>query len=173
MKRFLERRIDASSAALGVPMEYLKDILRSSTAAFGKFLFFMPLAGHRRHLPKNAYHLARLAATQHEDCGTCVQIVVRIALRDGVPEDLLRAGVAGDEAALGDELARVVRFSRAVCSHDADADEDALRARMREQYGQDGLVELALAIASARVFPVTKRALGHATACSRVDVRFS
>jgi len=46
-------------------------------------------------------------------------------------------------------------------------------ARMREPDGQDGLVELALAIASTRVFPVTKRAPGHATACSRVDVLFS
>jgi hypothetical protein len=35
----------------------------------------------------------------------------------------------------------------------------------------EGLVELALAIASARVFPIAKRALGYATSCTLVDAK--
>lgn len=46
-----------------------------------------------------------------------------------------------------------------------------ISGRLRERYGEEGLVELALAIASARVFPVTKRALGYALSCSKVEVR--
>jgi hypothetical protein len=37
--------------------------------------------------------------------------------------------------------------------------------------GDEGLVEMALAIASCRVFPITKRALGYAVSCSAVAVR--
>jgi hypothetical protein len=41
---------------------------------------------------------------------------------------------------------------------------------MRLRYGDEGLVELALAIASCRTFPVTKRVLGYAVSCSDVAV---
>ena len=36
--------------------------------------------------------------------------------------------------------------------------------------GEPALVELAMAIAVARFFPVTRRALGYATSCSRVEI---
>ena len=41
---------------------------------------------------------------------------------------------------------------------------------MVELYGDRGLVELALAIASCRVFPITKRALGYGTSCAAVTI---
>ena len=46
-----------------------------------------------------------------------------------------------------------------------------MRERVRERYGEEGLVELALGIAAARVFPVVKRALGYATSCALVKVK--
>ena len=42
-----------------------------------------------------AWHLARLAATQAEDCGTCVQIVVTLAKADGVAPGLIQTALAG------------------------------------------------------------------------------
>ena len=41
---------------------------------------------------------------------------------------------------------------------------------LRQRYGDQGLIELALAIASSRTFPVTKRVLGFAVSCSQVEV---
>ena len=49
--------------------------------------------------------------------------------------------------------------------------ENALRERIRQRYGDEGLIELALAIAACRTFPVTKRVLGFAVSCSEVTVR--
>lgn len=125
------------------------------------------LASHRRKLPLDAFHVARLAATQVEDCGTCVQIVVNMARKEDVGADLLKAALAGNEAALPAPLGDVLRYARQVAQGQDDAE---LRDRLRASYGEAGLVELALAIATARVFPSVKRAMGHAVSCSLVRV---
>jgi hypothetical protein len=50
--------------------------------------------------------------------------------------------------------------------------EDGLREQPRNRYGDAGLVELALAISSSQVYPITKRALGYATHCAKVTLNF-
>jgi hypothetical protein len=52
-----------------------------------------------------------------------------------------------------------------------NGEEDSLRECIRQRYGDEGLIEMALAIASCRAFPVTKRALGYAVSCSKTAVR--
>lgn len=168
MRRLAHRAVDAAERDLGVPLDYLRDIADTSLAAFVKFGLFTPLAQHRKHLPAAPYHLARIAATQHEDCGTCVQIEVTNALRAGVPEDAVRAVVEGRDEALGD-LEDVVRYARTVA---AAADDPERRATLRARYGEAAFVELALGIAAARVFPTVKRGLGHATACALVPISY-
>jgi hypothetical protein len=66
----------------------------------------------------------------------------------------------GDEAALG------WRYACAVLAHDPEA--DTLRMQIEKLWGPTAVVSLAMAIASARVFPTIKYALGHGHACSRV-----
>ena len=169
MLRLAHRAVEAAERDLGVPLDYLRHIADASLTAFVKFGLFTPLSKHRRHLPAAPYHLARIVATQHEDCGTCVQIEVTSALRAGVPETLVRAVVEGREDDLPAELAEVTRYARSVV---AAAESPGLRDTLRERYGEAGLVELALGIASARVFPTTKRALGYAQACSLVPISY-
>ena len=108
-------------------------------------------------------------ATRHEDCGTCVQIAVNQARKAGLPAELLRAVLDGKLDALPEELRDAYRFAEAVLA--ANGEEDAWRERIRLRYGDEGLIEMALAIASCRVFPITKRALGYAVSCSKVAVR--
>ena len=54
---------------------------------------------------------------------------------------------------------------------EASEEEEPLRQRILERYGEEALVELALGIAAARMFPVTKRALGYATSCALVEIQ--
>lgn len=169
MRRFAHRAVDAAERDLGVPLHYLHTIADTSLAAFVKFGLFTPLAQHRQHLPPAPYHLARIAATQHEDCGTCVQIEVTNALRAGVDEAMVRSVVEGHDEALPADLADVVRYARIVV---AATEEPGLREAVHGRYGDEGLVELALGIAAARVFPTTKRALGFAQACSVVPITY-
>jgi hypothetical protein len=50
--------------------------------------------------------------------------------------------------------------------------EEGLREQLQNRYGDAGLVELALAISSSQVYPITKRALGYATSCAKVTLNF-
>lgn len=169
IRNLILKRLDKEERALGESVDYVRHIVRISLPAFFKFALFTPLAQHRRKLPPTPYRIARIVATQDEDCGTCVQIEVNLARKEGVPADLIRAVLNNRPEALPPELADVHRFAKAVV--EASGQEDELRQRIREQYGEEGLVELALGIAAARVFPVTKRALGYATSCALVEVQ--
>jgi len=161
-------RLAAEERALGASLDYVRDMLRTSLGAFFKFAMFLPLSRHRKALPHAAYHIARIVATRDEDCGTCVQIEVNLARSDGVPVDMIHAVLNEDVEALPGDLADVYRFAVAVVT--ATGGEDALRERLRYRYGEDGLVELALALAAARVFPIIKRTLGYARSCAMVKV---
>jgi alkylhydroperoxidase family enzyme len=169
IRKLILRRLDAEERSLGESLDYLRHVVRTSLPSFIKFALFTPLSQHRRKLPPAPYRVARIVATQDEDCGTCVQIEVNLARKDGVPAEFVRAVLDGRPEGLPPELEEVYRFAKAVVG--ASGEEGELRERLRERYGEEGLVELALGIAAARVFPVTKRALGYATSCALVEVR--
>jgi len=153
---------------LGGSLDYARHILRTSLRAFFKFGRVIPLSEYRRVLPVDAHFTARIVATRDEDCGTCVQIEVNLARRAGMSADLLESVLAERPDDLPLELAEVYRFARAVVKA---RDDEELRAKMRQRYGEEGLVELALAMAACRVFPIVKRTLGYAKSCSLVEVR--
>lgn len=78
-------------------------------------------------MPHEAWYAPKLAATKAEDCGTCTQITVTFAERDGVAPALLAAVLAGNERAMSAEAALGFRFAEAVLARDPGA--DALRIR--------------------------------------------
>jgi alkylhydroperoxidase family enzyme len=169
LRRFILGRIAAAERELGVPLEYCRYMIRVSLRASLKFAKFLAVDEYRRVLPAGPMYVARIVAVRDEDCGTCVQIAVNQAKKAGVAADVLRAVLDGRPEDLPEELGDAYRFAEAVVTQSGE--EDALRERIRLRYGDEGLVEMALAIASCRVFPVTKRALGYAVSCSAVTLR--
>lgn len=169
IRRLILRRLDAEERTLGMSVDYLRHILRVSLPAFLKFSLFLPLARHRRTLPPVPYHIARLVATQKADCGTCVQAEVNLARRAGVAPTILEAIIYHRIEELEPESADIYYFTQAVV--DATGEEETLRSRLLARYGERGIVELALGIATAQVYPTTKRALGYATSCAHVKVK--
>ncbi len=157
-------KIRSTEKRLGVSMDYLRHMYQHAPNSFWKFEKLMPAAQHRDKLPAAPYHVARLVATRHEDCGPCVQIVINLAKEDGVEPAILQAALAGKVDELPESLQDVYRFAESVVT--ADCDDGTYRERLRKVFGEEGLVELALAIATCRVFPTLKRALGHAQSCS-------
>lgn len=103
----------------------------------------------------------------NEDCGTCVQVVLNLARKDGVAADVLDAVLRDNVDALSVELRDVHRFTWIVASGN---DEPEIRERLRQHYGDEAFTELALAIATSRLIPTTKRALGHAQSCSVIKL---
>lgn len=167
MGALTDRVIARQERALGADLDYLRSIADASTAALAKFALAMPATRHRDVIPTTLWHLARLAATRVQDCGTCVQIVVNAARADGVPAAALQSALDEDGRLTADERL-VMRYAEAVAARSDDAPE--VVEAVREQFGDDGLVELALAVATAQLFPILKRGLGQAVACARVEV---
>ena len=175
MSALTDALIARQEAALGAPLGYLRTIAGASTAAFVKFGAFAPLAGHRVATPAPVWHLARLGATMAQDCGTCVQIVVNQARADGVPAATLRAALDDDPAGLDDAERLALRFGRIVAAPAGSASADDEGARqvggdVEAWFGETVRVELALAVATASVFPLLKRGLGQDLACALVTV---
>jgi alkylhydroperoxidase family enzyme len=168
LRWLIRKRLAAAERDLGVPVDYARHILDVSLGAFLKFVKVLPLDGYRRSLPAGPYHVARLVAVRHEDCGPCVQIVVNQAKKEGVSPEVLQAALASEPDALPEDLADAYRFAEAVVTRSGD--EDRLRDRIRQRHGEAGLVEMALAVAVCRIFPTVKRGLGYATSCSKVTV---
>ena len=169
LRRLILARIVSAEKELGVSLEYCKYILRVSLRATFKFAKFLAVDEYRRVLPAGPCYVARIVAVRDEDCGTCVQIALNQARKAGVPAQQLQAVLDGNVDSLPGELQEAYRFAEAVVMRNGQ--EDAWRERIRLRHGDEGLIEMALAIASCRVFPVTKRALGYAVSCSAVAVR--
>ena len=169
LRRLILARIAAGEKELGVPLDYCRFMVRVSLRAFFKFTKFLAVDEYRRVLPPGPCYVARIVVVRHEDCGTCVQIAVNQARKAGIPADQLRAVLDGNLDGLPEELTEAYRFAEAVVT--ANGELDALRERIRRRYGDEGLIEMALAIASCRTFPTIKRALGYAVSCSEVAVR--
>ncbi|MHC4953998.1 MAG: carboxymuconolactone decarboxylase family protein [Planctomycetota bacterium] len=161
-------RLDVEEKKLGASLDYLRHMLRVSVGAFLKFAKVASVAGYRRALPVDAHAVAGIVASRNEDCGPCVQIGVNMAKASGVSTDVLRAVLDSEPDNLPADLALVYRFAEAVVT--ANGKDEELRGPVRDRYGERGLVELALAIATSRVFPITKRALGYALSCSEVEL---
>jgi hypothetical protein len=140
----------------------------TSFSGFAKFLLVLPLAAHGCKANRALAHAARIVATQHEDCGPCVQIAVNAALDDGIDPQAIRGVLDRDHQRLPPPVSLAVRFAEGVLARDGS--EDVTRRQIEEQLGPRFLTELALAIASARVFPTVKRGLGFARSCSLVSI---
>lgn len=168
LRWLIHRKLDAEEKKLGESIDYVRHVLDISPVAFFRFCSILPFANSRKVLPKDAWFVAQLVASQDEDCGTCVQIVVNLARQDGVEPALLRAVLAGNCHEMAPEMVDVFQFTRAIVT--ATSDEDALRETLRNRYGDRGLIELSYAIASARIPPIVKRTLGYAKSCRVVSV---
>ena len=170
MLRWLFRRkLAAEEKKLGESMDYLRHIVDVSPVAFLRFASILPFANSRRALPKEAWYVAQIVSLKREDCGPCLQITVNLAQQDRVDSDMIRAVLDGDTDQLSDELAEVYAFAESVA--DADVDPIDLREKMKNRYGDRGLIELSYAIAGSRIPPTVKRVLGFAKTCKEVDLK--
>ena len=169
IERIFLWNLERSERETGYSTAYLRHMVSTSLGAFIRFAFFTPMASYRRKLGLIPWHVARIRATKSEDCGPCVQLVVDMAIKDGVSKKIVEATLTNRPQLLPEEALIAYIFTDTVVN--ADPDDDVLRAEIVDRYGERGLVELAMTIAACRVFPTLKRALGYAQSCQIVAVR--
>lgn len=164
---WLENRLIARAERdTGENADYLRDLLKSSRAAFWKFGLFTFASNHRRHAQADAFHVARLAAVRAQDCGPCLQTVARFALAD-MPAERVRQILDAPET-LPAPLALVHAYADAVAHNTPEA--NPLRERLEAQIGKKALSELALAVATTPVYATLKRGLGYAQSCASTEM---
>lgn len=168
LKWLIRRRVAAFEQAYGYDSSYVYDMLDVSLRASLVFNRIMPMSRYRRDVPRDAWFAAKIATAQNEDCGPCAQLAVTMAERAGVAAELLRAIVDCDSRGMTPDVALAFRFATATLAHDPAADE--LREEIERRWGKHGLISLAFVIASARVFPTVKYALGHGKTCQRITI---
>lgn len=160
-------QIESFEAAYGYDATYMKAMLEHAPEALETFNNFVPMAGHRVHAPLEVYFAAKLTAYRYADCGPCLQLAIRFAQEAGMPAPLIKALVF-DQGELPELLARTQAFARACLAGSPDC--ETLRSELKWELGPATLIELALVIAAAQVFPVVKRATGYYKSCSLVTL---
>lgn len=168
LKAILARGIDRFEKSWGYDASYMRALLRASPASFRKFGAVTSMVD-RKAAPAEALAAAGIVGTLAEDCGPCVQISTDMAAAAGVPPEVLRAILAGDEPGMGETAALVWRFARASLARDM-LEADPLRDEILRRWGEPGLAAIALQLTTAQMYPTLKYALGYGKACSKVVV---
>lgn len=168
LKNIIERLIRKQETMTGESADFMRDLYAGSPAGFWRFALFLPMSGHRGALPLDAACAVRIAAVHAEDCGPCLQTVINLSLAAGARPEILRAAVEDDYTAMDEETRLAFEFAKHLSARDARSED--LRSAVERRWGKAGLAEIALAIASTRVFPTVKRAMGYGQACQRVVI---
>ena len=167
IKWLMKRQLAAFEREFDYDMSYGRQILDASPGALFRFSLIGPFTSYRDGVPLAALYAAKIAGTMQEDCGPCTQLMVTMALKDGVAADVVRGIVARDPAAMTPDAALGFRFAQASLAHEPAHE---LRDEVVKRWGKKALVSLAFGLASARIFPTLKYALGHGEACMKVRV---
>jgi len=157
-----ERRYDYDAS-------YIRELIDIDPAAFFAFSKVQGFSSYRK-APADALAAAGIVGTLAEDCGPCTQIGVKIAEENGVSAEVLKGILTGDEAAMGPDATLAWRFARASLARDIEA-ADPLRDEIVRRWGKKALAAISLSLATARIYPTVKYALGHGKTCSKVQVR--
>jgi hypothetical protein len=167
LKWILHRVLDRAFARFQYDATYVHDVLDASTSGLLKFMLAQPMNLHRQGITKDAWYAAKIATIRHEDCGPCAQLVVDMALQDGVERAVVKAIVTRDFKRLTADAELGLRFAEAVAGHEST---DQWREEVMRRFGHDGLVSLAFAMAQTKTYPTMKRVLGYAHVCERLRV---
>ena len=168
LNAFVARFLRQQEERTGEPVDYLRDLYEAAPGGFWRFVFFTPMSRFGKCLPPDALAVARIAAVHAEDCGPCLQIVVNLTTAAGVPAHVLRAAVTRNLSAMDERTRTVFEFAEAIVHRDIRSEE--LRPLIENWWGKAAIADLALTIASTRVFPTMKRVMGYGQACSRVTI---
>lgn len=160
----LKRMFAAMGRRYDYDVSYMHEFAAADPAAIRRFALAMPFFTQSPKVPKNAFWAAKLRATMHADCGTCLRLVVSMAEDSGIEAQLVRDILTGNatdkHAALG------AAYADAVLSSAPELPE--LIHRIGQAWGQKGLANMSAAVCSGQFFPTFKRGFGHGNACAPV-----
>lgn len=165
----IKRQINAFETKYAYDMSYVRHMLSVDPSAVWRLSKIDALKSYRKEVPSDAHLAAALTGTLIADCGPCAQLMVSMALDEGMAPQCVAAVVSGDATAMTDPVRLASQFARASLTHAAEA--EALRAEVVERWGERGLISLAFALVTSQIYPTLKYALGHGAACQKVVIQ--
>src|SRR5262245_58316035 len=109
-KWLIRRRLAAFQRKFGYNVDYARDILDADITGFLRFARLGGLPFYSRDVPLHGYYAVKLTSTVREDCGPCTQLMVAMALHDGVAPRTIASVLEGTDALLGDDVRLGVQF---------------------------------------------------------------
>ena len=164
----LKRQIGAFESKYDYDMSYVRHMLAVDPAAVWTFGKVQALKSYRKDVPRDAYMAVALVGTLVADCGPCSQLMVSMALEEGVLPETIAAVVSERYDALSEEVRLASQFARASLAHSPEA--DSLRERIVQLWGERALFSLAFALVTSQLFPTLKYALGYGKTCKALVV---
>jgi hypothetical protein len=168
LRWFLHRQVAKFERAWNYDAAYAHELIDADPRAMLLFGKAQMLSRYRKDVPPEVHLAAGLVAVMAEDCGPCTQLGIDMAERSGVDPAIVRAVVARNYEAMPFKVALAARFAEATLQRAPEADD--LREEVVRQFGKRGLVSLAFAMLSGRMYPTVKYALGHGHACRRLTI---
>jgi AhpD family alkylhydroperoxidase len=154
---------------LGVVLDYTHHIARTDLKLLLRYNKLFGFLDPVRHVPVDAYHVARVRAAVLTDCGTCVQAEVNLARAAGLSSDVLRNILSAKYEGLPKEVRAVALMTDAVVGRREDDPEN--RDVSKKHFGDAGLIELSFAMHGAAALPGIKRTLGYSVSCNMEIVK--
>ncbi|WP_421703839.1 hypothetical protein [Aliiroseovarius sp.] len=161
LTQIAHKMITRAERRLGVALDYVHQIADTDIGLLTRYNRLFGFLDPVKHVPKEAYHVARLRGALAADCGTCVEAEVNLARKAKLSDALIRDTLHG--VSLPAPLCHIATLADAVTRDRVDAPD--ARAAILDTYGEKGLIELSFAMNGAALLPGIKRAMGHATAC--------
>lgn len=155
-------------AHYGYNADYIREIVTSSQEGAAAYQSALTISQMNQGVPAEAWFTAKIYAVKHEDCGPCLQLVIKMAEEAGVQVKTLEDTLIDNEAALSADASLGYRFAKATMAHDATLQD--LREEILGRWGMQALVSLSFAIVSAKIFPTLRTAMGFGQSCQRVMV---
>lgn len=164
--RTLKRSFARFGSRYGYDASYLQDLVDTDRNGALRLALASSFTRHRFGLPAAPYFAAKIVATRHADCGACLKLAIDMAVEAGVPLPDIRRLLLDSAGEAPPEMCLAARYAHAVAEHDPALPgiiEDCTR-----RWGKRGLAGLAAAVTCGQFFPLLKRGLGQASACTPV-----
>lgn len=153
----------------GYDTEYMEQMLECSPESYAVFENFLPMATFSNKAPLDIINIARITSIIEQDCGTCAQLYIDLAIEARMDNNLIKEIVYNEGKNLPDDLKNLYNFTKAISNNQPI--ESELYDKINSAFSKDVLIEVSLAIAATKVFPTIKRTLNLAQSCSMIKIK--
>ena len=164
--KFLKKQFADFGARYTYDTRYMQALVDTDQRGAIKLVLASFFTRHHFGLAAAPYYAAKIIATRHADCGSCLRLAIDMAKEQGVPLADIRQIMSNDDNAAPADMALAARYARAVLENAPALPEIIEECTAR--WGKGGVAGLAAAVTSGQFYPIFKRGLGHGNACTSV-----